>query len=172
MRTLLRIALALVCLLILGGGGTARAQLVDRYVVSGKATLTGASRTITIVGNGKRLELEQFSVQPYATGGVTVAIERDCSSVTTTTALPKRAINAETTPGTASFLAYDTSAATGCTALSPDWIVPDMGLLPVPAARTYNNGGSGRNINLRITPLAGSTLTGTLRYQITLTEAR
>lgn len=172
MRTIQRLALAVFCLLIVSM--PAAAQVVDRYTIPFKITLSGSSRTITIVPlAGKRIELEQVTIQPVSSGGVTLQIERDCSAVTTTTAMSKPAINGASAPSAgAKFSVYDASAATGCTALSPDWIVPDYALLPVPAGKTFNDGGTNRNINIRIAPAFGAALSGTLRGQVVLTEAR
>lgn len=166
MRTLSRLALAVVCLCI-----AARAQNDrDRYTIPVKVNLSGP-RTITVVSGGKQLELEQISAQPYGGAGVTVAIERDCSSVATTAELAKAPINAESAPsGRPLFHAYDNSAASGCSAISPDWVVPEGALLAMPAAKTFA-GANGKNINIRISSPTG-TATGTLRLQITLTEAR
>jgi hypothetical protein len=166
MRTLSRIALAGVCFALVAMAQNDR----DRYTVPVTVSLSG-NRTITLVSGGKQLELEQISVQPTGGAGVTVAIERDCSGVNTATALTPAAINAESAPaGRPLFHAYDNTSATGCSALSPAWSVPEGALLAMPSAKTYA-GASGKNINVRISSVSGSP-SGTLRLQITLTEAR
>lgn len=171
MRTRTRLALAGVCLLM--AATVARAQTVDRYSVPIKVTLSGASRTITLVSTGKRVELEQISVQPIGTGSISVALERDCASVTTTSPVTaKTPINPESAPANRPLVAvYDVSAAGGCTVISPDWVIPDGGLLGIPAAKVYAEAAN-KNINIRITPGSGGTLAGTLRLQVTFTEAR
>lgn len=173
MRTISRIALALVCLLTVAG--PVAAQITDRYAIPLKVSLSGTSRTVTIVPlAGKRIELETVSVQPTGTtDGITIQIERDCTSVTTTSPISRPAVNGQTAPSTgAKFTAYDNTAATGCTALSPDWLIPDDALLPISGTGTFSTGGTNRNINLRIAGGAGGTLAGTLRLQVVLAEAR
>jgi len=169
MRTLSRFALAVVCLLI--AASTARAQNDrDRYTVPFTVTNITAARSITIVSGGKQLELEQITIQPTGGSGVTVQLERDCT-VSAGSPLQRAAINAETSPaGRPLFNVYDNTTSTSCSILSPAWFVPDGALLGIPMAKTYI-AALGKSVNIRIGTISGF-LSGTLRGQITLTEAR
>lgn len=149
----------------------------DRYVISGSASLTASDYTITIrqpATGGKRVEVESITVQAIG-GEITAAVERDCSTVTTTSAVTPVAVNAESAPQAGpKFEAYKNSAASSCAgsfnAFTPEkgWRIPDRGLLPIPSQGTFKEGsGNTRNINLRLTGNGYTAL-----YQIIVRESR
>lgn len=131
----------------------------DRYVMSGAASLGASDYTITVrqpATGGKRLEVEQVTVQAVG-GEVTAAIERDCTSVTTTTPLAIVAVNAESAPSAGPrFEAYANSAASNCTSFNnfgaeKGWKIGDRAMLPIPSQGTFKEGsGNTRNITLRL----------------------
>lgn len=167
------IALIFLCLFSVS---SVLAQQIDRYTISGYASLGASDYTVTIrqpATGGKRLEIESIVVQAIG-GEITAAVERDCSTVTTTSAITPVAVNAETAPAAGNkFQAYKDSAASSCTSFNdftPEkgWHIPDRAMLAIPAQGTFKEGsGVTKNINLR---LAGSGYVAI--YQILLREAR
>jgi hypothetical protein len=131
----------------------------DRYIMSGAATIGASDYTITIrqpASGGKRLEVEQITVQAVG-GEVTVATERDCSTVTTSTVVVPVAANAETAPAAGPwFNVYANSGASTCSSFTDfsaqkGWKVPDKAMIAIPSYGLYKEGsGVNRNINVRL----------------------
>lgn len=148
---LILFAMAVVCLPML-------AQ--DRYIMSGSASIGASDYTITIrqpATGGKRFEVKQITVQAVG-GEITVATERDCTTVTTSTPVTAIAANSETAPADPPvWSAYANSAASTCSSFTDfggdkGWKIPDKAMLPIPSAGLYKEGsGVTKNINIRLT---------------------
>jgi hypothetical protein len=139
----------------------ASAYAQDRYILSGAATIGASDYTITIrqpASDGKRVEIESITVQAVG-GEVTVAVERNCSSVTTSSAATVRVVNPDTAPSPQpanKFQAYLNSGASGCSTFNDfdsqkGWKVPDRAMLPIPSLGTFIQGdGTAKNITIRL----------------------